>query len=282
MCRGEGNTRPHPCFPLLSPKKPKVLNMGRKSFSSVKGKTYGKYARKANWSYATRKEPVRSFVPRTMGPLAQTEHKYFDTFLDVTAITAPTAWTGTELNPATIGCLFAPTQGAGISDRVGRKVQVKAIRIKGMIHCAAQADQTAGDAASVVRLVLVQDHQPNGTQVQGEDIMAAPGGASATLVPFSFQNLSNLGRFRVLKDKIFTLQNPNAVWDGTNIEQQGVAKPFKWNIKFQKPIEVHFNATNGGTYADLVNCNFTIIGAATSTNLAPTLTYTCRVMFCDP
>lgn len=256
--------------------------MARKSFTSVKGKTYGKYARKANWQYATRREPVRAFVPRTMGPLAQTEHKYFDTYVSATALTAPTAWTGTEINPATEGCLFAPTQGAGINNRIGRKVSVKAIRIKGMIHCAAQADQTATDAPSVVRLVLVQDHQPNGTQAQGEDVLAAPGAAAANLVPFSFQNLANLGRFRVLKDKIFTLQNPNAAYDGTNIEQQGIAKPFKWNIKFQKPIVVDFNATNGGTYADLVNCNFTIIGAATSINLAPTVTYTCRVMYCDP
>lgn len=216
--------------------------------------------------------------PRVFTP--SRERKYFDTYLSNTAIVASTDWTGTELDPGT-STLFYPQEGSDLDNRIGRRVEVYKISVRGQITCDAQANQTATDAASDVRLILALDQQTNGAQMQGEDLMEPPGAATANLTALTFQNKANFGRFRVLKDKTFTLQNPNAAWDGVNMEQQGLTKNFKWTVKFQKPIEVRYNGTNGGTVADVVNNSFHLIGQASSTALAPKIHYQCRTVYTD-
>lgn len=222
-----------------------------------------------------------STVPRTMGVYAQGEMKYFDTERTQTAIPASVDWTGTEFPPnvGTPDTLFSPTVGSAINQRIGREVKVHKIKIKGIITCAAQTNQTGGDTAATVRLALVEDQQTNGTQAQGENIFAAPTTAAAQNSLNAFQSLANFGRFRVLKDKFFTLQNPNMSFDGTNIEQHGLAKPFKFTINFKTPVSVRFNAVNGGTLADIVNNSWCVYATALSTNLAPAITYQARVAY---
>lgn len=208
------------------------------------------------------------------------ETKYFDSSLAATALTASTNWTGTEVDPATLNTLFVPVQGSGINNRVGRKVQVKKIKVQGQITCVKQTDQTASDEAAHIRLILYQDMQSNGTQSQGEDLMDGSSGTAAGCVN-AFQSLANFGRFRVLRDYHLVVQNPNFSWDGTNLEQQGLVKPFKMSHVFRTPLTVHFNATNGGTMADIVDNQFHIIAMTYSTNLAPSILYNCRVSFVD-
>ncbi len=160
-------------------------------------------------------------VPRSRGWAgAKTEHKYYDDFLSAAALTSATGWLGTEFDPATTNCLFAPQEGNDINNRVGRKVTVKSIRLRGSINVPLQVDQTTADAGSEFRVILVQDMQTNAAQMQGEDLMALPGAATGLLAVNTFQSLNNLGRFKVIKDKTYTLQNPNIVYDGTNLEQQ--------------------------------------------------------------
>lgn len=217
------------------------------------------------------KQHGREFVPRTMGPFYQTEKKYFDSIKTSTALA--TTWTGSELDP-TDNTLFAPQEGNDIDNRNGRKVFVKTIRLRGLLTCDSQADQTATDEGSVCRLILYMDSQANGTQSQGEDLM---GSTNVT----GFQNLANLGRFRVLKDKTYVFQNPAVTYDGTNIEQQGLVKYVKWNITFKNPIEVNFNATNGGTIADIVDNAFHVIGTCNNAELVPKIVYQCRIGYID-
>ncbi len=160
-------------------------------------------------------------VPRTTGWAgAKTEHKYYDSFLSAAALTSATGWLGTEFDPATDNTLFVPVEGNDINNRVGRKVTARSLRIRGTINVGKQANQVNTDAACQVRMILVQDMQTNAAQMQGEDLQALPGAATGLLAVNTFQSLNNLGRFKVLKDKTFWMGNPNAVWDGTNIEQQ--------------------------------------------------------------
>lgn len=210
-------------------------------------------------------------------PQIKGEMKYFDTQRDAIAIATSTDWTGTELDPATFNCLFAPIQGAAINQRIGREVKVMKIKMKGLIQSTSQMDQTAGDPPCVIRLILVQDMQTNGSQAQGEDVMATT--ANGVTNTCSFLSLASLGRFRVLKDKTLIIENPNLSWDGTNLEQQGVAKTFKWNVTFRNPVSVRFNSTNGGTIADIVDNSFHLIGCASNGSLSPSLHYVCRVCY---
>ncbi len=240
-------------------------------------------------------------VPRSRGWAGnKSEHKYLDSFLQGAALTSATGWLGTEFDPATDNTLFVPVEGNDINNRVGRKVTLRSLRIRGNISIARQANQTATDAAMHVRMIVYQDMQTNAAQAQGEDLMALPGGATGLLAVNTFQSLNNLGRFKVLKDKIMNIGNPNMVWDGTNVEQnvsfqvfiepgndpdlinsQGLIRPFKITCKFRKPVDIRFNITNGGSVADIIDNSFHLIINASSIELAPVVSYQCRGMYTD-
>lgn len=231
-------------------------------------------------SIASRRSRPITVVPRSFGnPRAITERKYFDAEVNGTSLAALTAsFASAELDPATLNTLFAPTQGNDYLNREGRKVQILSIKVRGEIRCPAQTDQTATDAASNIRLLLVHDKQTNAAQLNSEDVITSGAGNVAIQM---FQNPAFFGRFRVLKDKMITIQNPTVSYDGTNLEQSGLTRNFKMTVKFKKPVIVHFNATNGGTVADIVDNSFHIIGGTTSTGLAPAIYYKVRTVFVD-
>jgi len=210
-----------------------------------------------------------------------TEAKYFDTGLASTALTSAATWAGTEVDPATYDTLCVPIKGAGINERIGRKISVKKIKIKGAITVAAQTVQAAADPGQAIRLVLYQDKQTNATQAQGEEVFAAPQIASAENATASFQSLNNFGRFRVLKDKIFNIGDLNITALPAGVAQSGARRNFKINYTFKKPITVHFNQTNGGTVADIVDNSFHILCRTTNAALAPAIFYEARCVYYD-
>lgn len=219
------------------------------------------------------------YVQRSPGVKAITETKYFDTELAQTAILpSTTTWAGGELDPAVGLCLFFPTVGNNYNNREGRKTYVKKIKLNGWLIVPAQANQSATDHGSTVRIIMYMDKQTNASQSQAEDLMAS---GSSTLPSVMFQNPANFGRFRVLKDKTITFANPTIAYDGTNLEQSSLIRHFRMNVKFRKPICVNYNNTNGGTIADIVDNSFHLIGIVTGAGLAPEIAYKCRTVFCE-
>jgi hypothetical protein len=203
---------------------------------AVKRMYYG--GTKRTYPYKKAKIAGRYTVPRATGAINMTETKYFDSELTLTDITAVTNWSGTELDPdlvpvASINTLVCPKQGNDINQRIGRRIAVKGIRIRGVVRSESEQNQTATDYGNLIRIILCIDQQTNGSQMNGEDLMQDPVTNSSNVSINSFQNLQNLGRFRVLKDKTFTLNNPAVTYDGTNIEQNGLVRHFKWNIGFK-------------------------------------------------
>lgn len=245
------------------------------------GTAWSNPAKRARTGYST--------VPRTRGVYAKGEMKYYDTERAVVAISSSADWTGTEYDPNTTNeaspvsnplGLFQPKVGSGINQRIGKSCKLMSLKIRGAVTCAKQGDQTATDNPTIVRIALVWDQQTNSSQCQGEQVFTDPTTAAASMAIHAYQNIDNFGRFRVLKDKMLTIQNPNAAYDGTNVEQQGLTRLFKMNIKFGKEgIPVRFNATNGGTVADVVDNSFHIIANANDTDLVPTITYYCRACY---
>lgn len=225
----------------------------------------------------------RIFVPRSFGnPMAVSETKYFDAQNTGNAIqsVAAAGWDSTEQDPATLLCLFAPTQGNDFNNREGRKVWIKAIKIRGMVEWPAVANLTAGIPANQVRLILVMDKQTNGAQLNGEDVIESGTKASEPCIQ-EFQNPKFFGRFRVMWDRTYTRPNSGTSYDGTNIEANGCHQKFKINKKFKKPLLVHFNATNGGTVADIVDNSFHFLAGRYATAASATLYYKSRVSFCE-
>lgn len=218
---------------------------------------------------------------------ALAETKYFDFLQNTISIPAASNTTlGTSVTtaPLTVGCCFAPTLGNDITNRIGRKCAVHKIRIQGSVVFNSQSAQNSFDNQQIVRLVLFIDKQANASQATLADVfqtnanLTSPSGAIH--VP---QNLATLGRFRVLKDKKMAFDSGNATGSPTagDVIIGPMARNFKFSIKFRKPLIVHFNATNGGTYADIVeNCiQFISVGAIVTAT--PSINYYGRVCYSD-
>lgn len=224
---------------------------------------------------------ARSFVPRTMGPFAMTESKYFDSFR---AIVVPESndWTATECDPSTLNTLFVPQEGSDLDNRIGRQVHVYRMCIRGVIAAATLNDQADMINVPAVRLILFMDQQTNGIQAQGEELMAAPGAATAALTFSTFQNTANFGRFRVLRDKTMKLGIANAFTDGTSTGSIAIQHiPFKMNVRFRNPISVRFNGVNGGSVGDIVDNSFHLLAQKSGTQYDHTLHYQCRTYYKD-
>lgn len=233
--------------------------------------------------------------PQLVRVLAQAgETKYFDCELSNSSISAvTTSWgTGTRKDPGTtidIGAaavatpltLCAPTVGSALNQRIGRKIHIRKIKIRGQIQVPAQSAQAAADNACKVRMLLLQDKQTNAAQYTAADVLNAASSAVTTVN--SFQNPNGFGRFNVLKDKLITFGNVNMAGapSSTDVIQSGMIRDFKINYVFKKPVEVNFNATNGGTVADIVDHSFHFMVGTQDAAYAPTVTYYSRVSYSE-
>jgi hypothetical protein len=234
-----------------------------------------------------------SAVPRSLGAAVTGEMKYFDTENTGTNIPATTTtWVaGTLINPTstinlgdaavlTPNNLCSPKVSASLNGRIGRKIKVLKLKIHGNIVVPNQAAQSAADAPTFVRFVLVQDTQTNATAMTAAQLFNDASANSTTI--HSFQNPNNFGRFKVLKEKKFLIGNMNLANDTGatgGLVQAGISIPFKVNIVFREPVIVNFNATNGGTVADIIDNSFHVVCACSSTAYAPALAYYSRVCY---
>lgn len=273
-------------------KKYKIERLYPSSSSSVWSRKY----RKA-YSSGYGKRRFYKSVARTRGALfASPETKYFDfglvglTNIPSTGLTSlgtsvtTTPYFPPAAGPTAIGTCFAPVLGNDISNRIGRKVCVKKIRVNGTIYVATQTAQADTDTPVIVRGVLFIDKQSNSTQPTLNDVFQTNGNLnnaySSINVP---QNLATLGRFRILKDKKFKIGDYpiTGTAAGPAIVQGGKAVPFKFHVKFKKPLIIHFNATNGGTYADIVENSINLNFVSNNTAAVPQVQYYGRVTYTD-
>jgi len=222
-------------------------------------------------------------VARTRGAAVTGEMKYYDVGASAAVLSADTSWTGCAILPAVSGCLFAPIQGPAVDQRIGKSCKVLYLKIRGHIELTSQTAQGAPKPGCFARLLVVQDMQPNAVIFDPNLLMAD--GPSAALTVNGYQDYNQFGRYKVLKDKIIVLNDPNLVGTvaGSTVANGGIIRPFKFNIKFKVPVEFRFNAAGGGTFASLVNNSFAI---ACASNRPPgvnepqmVLTYISRVCY---
>jgi len=230
----------------------------------------------------------QTFVLRTPGGKGATETKYFDAQRTSTVISEGTDWTGSEVDPGTLMTLVCPTQGAQINQRIGRKISLKKLRIRGVITPTVRSDQADVLPPAAYRIIVFQDMQTNGAQAQGEDVMKTPLSATTQAAFSSFMSLANLGRFKILKDKIYREGNAVAFNDAaaTGSVINGGQIPFKINLAFKKPIVIHFNSSNGGAgdgdVGDVVDNSFHILALRSVTDAgAASIQYASRAVYSD-
>lgn len=211
------------------------------------------------------------------------ESKYFTSLVSSRAMPESQNWADTELDPTTLNTLCVPSEGSDIDERIGRKISVYKIAIRGTISMTTASDQPDILNSPSFRLILYIDQQTNGAQSQGEQVMAPPSPTATVLTAFnSFQNLASLGRFRILRDKTYRGTELAVGTDGANTSSiNSIQIPFKMTVKFRNPIIMRFNSTNGGTVADIVDNSFHLIGCKSSTAYDHTIDYQCRTYYKD-
>jgi len=213
-------------------------------------------------------------VARTRGAYSQGEMKYQDMEYSNVIVSSP-SWTGTMSDPATFNTLSVPTVGAAINQRIGKGIKIHKVKIRGRIVFNPAEAQAGAFASQQVRLAVVLDKQTNSSQMTGAQIFTS--GTTTTSAVNAFQNIDSFGRFRVLKDKTYTIEDPNLAGTDTVHDVNGKSRPFKFSINFKKPLDVRFNATNGGTIADIVDNSIHVVCNAINTGF--NLAYVSRVCY---
>lgn len=175
--------------------------------------------------------------PATRGYVLNTvEKKVFDTEVD-----------GTDSDTTGVVIpIFTPPPGTGISERVGRKVQIKSIYLRGFVCTEAAATPGTGAASEVQmsRLIIGYDMQPNGSSPAVLDVLEQA-------KVYSQLNINNRDRFRIIKDKqwVFDPFIYNSTAGSALIGVNRTGYPLKIYKKCN--METIFNGNNGHSAADV-------------------------------
>lgn len=223
------------------------------------------------------------FTSRVLGnPLSNSEHKYFDSTVNQRAVTqVASTFINAMQNPSTLNTIFCPVTGTDYNQRIGRRVSVLSWRIRGEFVLPNVSDTASMGAVAglIFRLICCIDKQCNGTQMQSSDLIAMPSALNSAWD--MYQSPANFGRFKVLKDKRLSIQDPNYNSEAMALDRNGRVVFFDYKFRFRRPVVVHFNSTSAGTIADLVDNAFNVIAAVNDSSSAPTITYKSRVTYID-
>jgi len=212
------------------------------------------------------------------GGFSGRELKYVDYQLAAQDISA--TWTGGELDPATTLCLNTVTQGTGESQRIGKKITMTGVTIKGFIYNAASESIGAPSSDALCRIALVLDAQTNKAQLNAEDVFEV----DPTVDFVAHREQEYTQRFQVLKDKIIRLPTSNALMNegAANLFAVGqVMIPFKINYNFKQPCHVNFvSSADPATVAEIADYSLHLIGVYTgAVAVVPKITYHSRLRY---
>lgn len=201
-----------------------------------------------------RRRRARRAVP---GFIKTGELKYFDTVLAETTV----ANSGTILNSS----LNLLVQGSGETQRVGRKVVLKSIHLRGF--CEANDSATVG--AEAVRIIIYLDKQANGAAATVGDILESADYRA-------FNDLEAFGRYIILKDWYFALNRMvNATITADKLFSVGMV--LSWNRRVNIPL--YFEGSTGALTE--VKSNNIGVMAITRSNLVVGVEYHTRIRYSD-
>lgn len=139
-------------------------------------------------------EKALAIIAKSSGEL-----KGVDIDIDDTSILVSTA------SNANCKVLNLMKEGNGTENRVGKKINIKSVRIKGVANYNYTPEGVTGNInAGIMRMVLVWDKQPNGVKPLYNKVFSRINQEGVETSEFLDNvNPSNTSRFSVLKDKIF-------------------------------------------------------------------------------
>ncbi len=176
--------------------------------------------------------------------------------------------------------LFIPI-GTGEQDRIGRKITVRGLYIHGSYCILDVENATAPIKGARIRTVLFLDKQCNGESATGTDIFEGNN-------LFSFRNLSNVRRFKILYDKTTNI-NFRTLSENTDNLYSHAGFDIGFNIYLPHlniPIEYSSASSTTGNVSERQSNNIGIMhvledAAAANDRIAVEVSGRCRVRFSD-
>jgi len=153
----------------------------------------------------------------------------------------------------TVAQLPIVTQGDGLSNRLGNRITITQMRIRGTL--AGAQSVTVGDPCTfIIRLLLVYDKTPNGVAPPaGNDIVTY-----GTYPQEGFQNTLTRDRYLILWDKRYSVNSPGWNLAGP-INVSGGVRPFEINVACA--LDMVYDNTAGGAIANVRKGLFYLVAA---------------------
>ncbi len=190
------------------------------------------------------------------------EAKFMDTTIGSTSVNTTGNILSTTLN--------AVPQNTTESGRIGRKIVMRSISMKGSILVAESNSTNKGYQR--VRFIVYKDKQCNGATAQLLDILE-------TVKVDSFRNLANTARFSILMDKTWNLNAAAAAGNGTSDNDLvEFGKGITWNKRCNIPVE--FNGVGGGL-SEIRSNNVGVMAIIDTSEPVTRIGYTVRIRYND-
>lgn len=199
------------------------------------------------------------------------EKKAFD--LATTMLTINTIGGG----PPVFVTLNACVNGAELYQRVGRKIYMKSLHIRGFVN------NTSTSVNDFARIIIFYDAQPNAAAPTIQTLLQDSNAAAATTA-YSEINLINRARFKILRDYQIILPSlTNTAGVITNFAlQDNLLNPLNINFFIKlKGLEAEYNGVNGGTIADISSGAIFITAVSSISNDNYDFIFTSRLRYYD-
>lgn len=180
-------------------------------------------------------------------------------------------FTSTTVNPSTTGTLFtnaiAIPQNTGPADRIGQRVILKKITIRGSLRTNGTA--TAQNIGTyITKLMVVLDKQCNGAFPSFTDIQ--------TNNLYGYNNLDNVDRFVILKT-LWLQINPTVIYNGAAMLDTKKQRAFKFSVPLNYEI---IYSSNMGVIAEIKSNNIFVCCISNDSG-STDLDFKARVRFQD-
>lgn len=235
-----------------------------------------RYQNVVNYQYAANVKRRRVVVPRNLRGVARVggyygrfsganaELKFLDTSKAITAFAAAGVLFDDSLNHV--------AQGNTESQRIGRKIVARHLSFRGIIQSGTATSATETDNG--YRIIVYCDKQANGAAAAATDVLE-------TDSYFSFYNLANQGRFKILYDQTRVLPI-NAMAQTAAGAFTTLSVDYKWEIRLKMNIPIEFdNTATDGSIATIRSNNIGVLGWSVTSDAPPKLLYTARLRYSD-
>lgn len=180
--------------------------------------------------------------------------------------------------PPTGNLLNGLQTGAGYFNRIGSKIRMKSIQLRGVIT------QSATAVEGYLRMLIVYDKQSNGTLPDLVDIIESRNNAGTALTTiYSQAKTENRERFEIIRDKVW--RNPSATFTG-GVQTNGPSYPgvddsweFNEFIKLNSKKVSYKNSTGG--ISDITTGSLMVFFFCAGTDSAWTCNWSSRLRFYD-